>query len=94
MDEGGKEPTGIGGADDSGMLGRSDKGEACTFTLANQCLLLCLLEKGKESFRIMQIVGYDVLESWREGGDVLVFFALLFSTSRVARRGVLGDEEA
>ena len=51
-DECGKEPTGIGGADDTGMFGRGQKGETFRVACANQSLELSLLEEDEEPCRI------------------------------------------
>ena len=87
-DECGKEPTGIGGADETGMFGRGQKGEAFRVACANQSLELCLLEEDKEPRRITEIVGHDVLEGWG-CGRVRV---LLLSTSLAVRGEGYGVE--
>src|SRR5207245_10204955 len=83
-DELGKEATGVGGADDTGMFGGGQKGASFTVAFADQPLPLCLLEEGEEPRSLTQIFGYDVLEGWRQGGAVRVVCARCVNASTCA----------
>src|SRR5712691_1175988 len=91
-DECGKEPTGVGRANDPGVFGGGQEGQLVTVAWANQPVPLCLLEEGEEPYRITQVIGDDVLEGGRQGGTRGLVFALLLNTSGCARSGCCGWE--
>ena len=84
-DECGKEATRVGGAHDTGMFSGGYKGETCTIALANQSLLLCLLEEVKEPRCITEIFGDKVLQCRRQGVELRRVFVLCLNTSVFAR---------
>jgi hypothetical protein len=84
-DECGKEATRVGGADDPGMFSGGDKGETCTVALANESLLVCLLEESEKARRITEIFGDKVLQCRRRGGGLRCVCLLGLNTSFFVR---------
>ena len=70
------------------MLGSRQKREACTVAVANQPLLLGVLEEDEEPCRILEIVEHNVAEYWgRCGGCPGGRFRPVLTTSRFAAGG-------